>query len=301
MVPGRISQTGIVRAMTTPTAPGRPSDLTRADSRWLAWHEARCHGLPGREVRLLGDAVLLHDDADREPFWNRIAGIAWPEEPAAFDRRLAELMALFAGLDRIPHVWPLPGFDEPSDLVERLLGHGFEDMGAGLMMLLDPVRREADRRTRTGRPTGAERVAIAHLEQRADAAAAARDVSLTLIEAFDVDPSRRESIERETVVLLGRPEVHFCVARVDGEPAAVVRRSTFDGASYLSSIGTRPAFRGLGLGRLVTEVAIEESLALGSRWTYLGVFSDNDVARQLYERLGFVMIGGPAPDLLLRR
>jgi ribosomal protein S18 acetylase RimI-like enzyme len=57
----------------------------------------------------------------------------------------------------------------------------------------------------------------------------------------------------------------------------------------------------MGLGRLVTDVAIEESLALGSRWTYLGVFSDNDVARQLYERLGFVMIGGPSPDLLLRR
>jgi ribosomal protein S18 acetylase RimI-like enzyme len=174
-------------------------------------------------------------------------------------------------------------------------------MGAGLLMLLDPSRRAADGRATPAGPGRPELVAIAHLERPADAAAAARDVSRTLIEAFDVDPSRREAIERETVLLLGRPEVHFCVARVDGEPAAVVRRSTFDGASYLSSIGTRPAFRGMGLGRLVTDVAIEESLALGSRWTYLGVFSDNDVARQLYERLGFVMIGGPSPDLLLRR
>ena len=119
---------------------GRPADLTAADVRWLAWHEARSHALIGREVRELGDAVLLYDETDREPFWNRLAGIAWPSEPAAFDRRLAEAIALFAGLDRIPHVWPTPGFDEPLDLTARLLAHGFEDHGGGLFMVLDPDR-----------------------------------------------------------------------------------------------------------------------------------------------------------------
>ena len=36
------------------------------------------------------------------------------------------------------------------------------------------------------------------------------------------------------------------------------------------------------------------------RWTYLGVFWDNAVARRMYEALGFRTIGEPAPDLLLR-
>ena len=71
----------------------------------------------GREVRDLGDAVLLHDASDREPFWNRLAGVDWPTGAAAFDRRLTEALALFAGLDRIPHVWPMPGYDEPPDLM----------------------------------------------------------------------------------------------------------------------------------------------------------------------------------------
>ena len=34
------------------------------------------------------------------------------------------------------------------------------------------------------------------------------------------------------------------VIRVDGEPAAVAKRLTFDGATYLSSIGSRPAAPG---------------------------------------------------------
>ena len=53
------------------------------------------------------------------------------------------MLALFAGLDRMPHVWALPGFDEPADLAERLLANGFSDEGGGLMMVLDPDRAGA--------------------------------------------------------------------------------------------------------------------------------------------------------------
>ena len=287
--------------VTTPRAPRRPSDVTTADSRWLAWHEARSHGLAGREVRLLGDAVLLHDPADREPFWNRIAGIAWPAAPDAFDRRLAEVLALFAGLDRIPHVWPAPGFDEPADLVERLIGHGFEDHGAGLMMVVDAARFGAAAPTIVRARRSPPRVEVSHIQRPADAAAAAREVGLVLVEAFSVEADRRAQIQAETEVLFGLPEVHVCLVRIDGEPAAVVRRSTFDGGSYLSSIGTRPEFRGMGLGRLVTELAVRESLDASSDWIYLGVFADNLVARRMYEDLGFAVVGGRSPDLLLRR
>jgi ribosomal protein S18 acetylase RimI-like enzyme len=287
-----------------PSTFGRPTDITAEDSRWFAWHEASSHALSGREVRLLGDAVMLYDDADRDPFWNRVAGIEWPRESGAFDRRLAEIIALFAGLDRIPHVWPTPGYDEPPDLVARLLAHGFEDVGSGLIMVLDPDkrsnRRAGDAVARTGARSFPRDVEVRHIERPADPADASRDVSLVLLEAFAVETDRRAGIERETEALFDRDEVHVCLVRVDGEPAAVVRRSTFGSGSYLSSIGTRPAFRGRGLGRLVTDLAVEESLAAGTRWTYLGVFPDNHVAIRIYESLGFVPVGGPSPDLLLR-
>jgi hypothetical protein len=50
----------------------------------------------------------------------------------------------------------------------------------------------------------------------------------------------------------------------------------------------------------VTSIAVADALAQRSRWTYLGVFEENGVARAMYEAIGFAMIGGPAPDLLLR-
>ena len=82
-------------------------------------------------------------------------------------------------------------------------------------------------------------------------------------------------------------------------PASVARRATFDGASYLSSIGTAGWARGRGLGGLVTRAAAADAVAAHSRWTYLGVFADNHIAIGIYERAGFSQLGGPAPDLLL--
>ena len=276
---------------------GRPAEIDAVVARWLAWHEAQTHGLIGREVRDLGDGVLLHDASDREPFWNRLAGIAWPAAPDAFDRRLTEAIALFGVLDRIPHVWPSPGYDEPPDLVARLQANGFDDLGAGLLMALDVARLPA---TPADGRAGRIEVHRYHRVAGEVAEGAARDVAAVLSDSFAVDPDRQAAIEEETVVLLGRDEFHVCLVTVDDVPAAAARRTTFAGASYLSSIGTRPAFRGRGLGRIVTEVVTRDAVAAGSRWTYLGVFSDNAVARRMYENLGFRMIGEPAPDLLLR-
>ena len=277
---------------------GRPAQLDAATSRWLAWHEARSHGLLGREVRPLGDAVMLYDPNDREPFWNRVAGVAWPRDPAAFDRRLLEVLALFASLDRTPHVWPLPGYDEPLDLTERLLRAGFADSGAGLMMAHDPSWKNGSTPAAEHRPDvtveGVHRIA------GPEASRAARGIATVLAESFGVESYRIGAIEEETLALLGRDEFHAVLIRMDGEPAATARRTTFAGASYLSSIGTRPMFQGRGLARVATEVALRDAAAARSRWTYLGVFDENLVARRMYESLGFVILGGPAPDLLLR-
>jgi ribosomal protein S18 acetylase RimI-like enzyme len=115
-----------------------------------------------------------------------------------------------------------------------------------------------------------------------------------------VEPERRVAIELEAVMGLATDAYHAILARVDGRPAAIARRTTFAGGSYLSSIGTDPEFRGRGLGRLVTSMAVADARAAGSRWTYLGVFDENAVARSLYDSVRFVPVGGPSPDLLLR-
>ena len=74
------------------------------------------------------------------------------------------------------------------------------------------------------------------------------------------------------------------LARVDGEPAAAAKATTFDGFTYLSSIGTRAAFRGRGLAGLATRHAIALAGGADRGVAYLGVFSGNEPALRVYER-----------------
>ena len=274
-----------------------PAGLDVDALQFLERHEALVHALPGRELRELGDALMLYDPIDREPFWNRVNAINWPDEPGAFDRRLAETISLFHILDRIPHIWPRPALNQPRDLTARLLANGWEDVGGGhIMLLVDPEpARLAE--TPTDHLVTIERL---HQLEGEDARESAADLAMVLSESFEVEPGRQTAIELETLAMFDRPEMHGYLARVDGEPAAAAKRATFDGGSYLSSIGTRPGFRGRGLGRLVTAAATADAIAAGSRWIYLGVYTDNVPAVRLYEGLGFARVGDAAPDLLLR-
>lgn len=263
----------------------------------LLLHEARVHAMPGREVRDLGDALILHDPRDPEPFWNRIEAIRWPADPAAFDQRLAETLILFATLTRQPHVWPAPIHDSPDDLVARLLANGFRDVGAGcLMALVDDTRsrgvsdQDYGPSVRLERLTGLTAGALG---------AAVETVVGVLVDAFEVDDLRRPGVTAETRASLRNPAFTHYLVSIDGIAAAVARRATFDGASYLSSIGTAPWARGRGLGELVTLAATADAVSAGSEWIYLGVFAENDTATRLYRRAGFELVGEPAPDLLL--
>ena len=271
--------------------------IDAATMRRLILHETHVHAMPGREVRDLGDAIMLHDPIDPEPFWNRLAAIRWPDDPTTFDRRLGEMLVLFASLGRQPHVWPSPLHDTPADLVERLRANGFRDTGGGYVMVLaDPAPVQA----LAAHPLAVD-VTIERLSgirgRRADEAATA--IVEVLSDAFDVGSDRRLGVTAETVTSLARPQFTHYLARLSGRPVAVARRATFDGISYLSSIGTAAWGRGRGFGRLVTAIASSDAIAAGSEWTPLGVFADNRGAIRLYRDLGFDQLGVPCPDLLL--
>ena len=128
---------------------------------------------------------------------------------------------------------------------------------------------------------------------------AAEAIVGVLFDAFGVGAARRDGIIAETVASLADSRFTHYLVRRGGEPVAVARRATFDGLSYLSSIGTAERARGLGFGRLVTARALLDALDAGSEWVHLGVFADNAPAIALYERLGFVMSGDPGPDMVL--
>lgn len=261
----------------------------------LLRHEAEVHAILGRDLRDLGDALLLLDPSEPEPFWNRLEAIHWPDEPAAFDRRLAETAVIFAAAARQPHCWPSPSQDTPTDLVERFRANGFEAIGDGFLMVTrDPAQvRDV---VRVGPPAGAtiERVRALHGPLAERAAAEIVDV---LLAAFGVVVDG-PTLHREVLAALA--DVRFCyyLARLEGSPVAVTRRATFGGLSYLSSVGTMEQVRGHGLGGLLTASATLDGLEAGSEWVHLGVFADNIAALRMYRRLGFVESGLPGPDML---
>jgi ribosomal protein S18 acetylase RimI-like enzyme len=272
--------------------------IDAATARRLLRHEAEVHAIPGRTIRDLGDALLVVDPDQSEPFWNRAEAIQWPTESDAFDRRLAEILVVFASIGRQPHIWTAPPHDEPADLVARLAANGFENVGDGLLLITRDAERAREAIAR--RPLNASHTLerLSGVSGRA-ATEAARSIVDVLIEAFAVGHERGPGVVAETLASLAdRRFTHYLVRR-DGAPVAVARRATFDGISYLSSIGTVGAARGLGLGRYVTAVAMIDSIDAGSDWIHLGVFADNTPARRLYESLGFVMSGDPGPDMLL--
>jgi ribosomal protein S18 acetylase RimI-like enzyme len=265
--------------------------------RRLLRHEAEVHAIPGRSLRDLGDALLLHDPVESEPFWNRVEAIRWPDDAEAFDRRLAEVAVLFASIGRQPHAWTSPPHDEPADLVARLAANGFEDVGHGLLLVTRDV--EPARSALADRPLGAD-MSLERLSAVSGMAAdlAAEAIVSVLLIAFGVGDDRRPGLVVETRSSLMDPRFTHYLVRRDGLPVAVARRATFDGLSYLSSIGTVDAARGLGLGRFVTAIAMVDAAAGGSEWIHLGVFADNVPARRLYESLGFAMSGDPGPDMV---
>lgn len=288
--------TARARSIARARAAGPPfHGLDEAAFRFIEVHETRAHALGGRLIRDLGDCVLLHAPGDRDPFFNRVAAVRWPRDPIRFERRLADLFALFAGLDRRPHIWTAPAFNTPADLGLRLVEQGFREVGAGYVMAL--VRPPGHERRRPEPGVTVERLhggpGVTVRDQTV------REIARLLGESFAVDPDRHEAIAAEVLEAFGSPAFHVCLVRADGEPVAVGKRYTFDGASYLSSIGTRPRHRGRGHGLLVTEVLIEDALAAGSRQVYLGVHAHNDRAISVYRRAGLDIVGGRAGDYLL--
>jgi ribosomal protein S18 acetylase RimI-like enzyme len=269
-------------------------------ARRLLVHEARAQLSLGRELRDLGDGWLLFDPADSEPFWNRLVAPRWPAVPERFDRRLDEVITLFATLDRVAHVRPLPLGNEPADLADRLLRAGFDRVGAHRPMVLVD-------RTPCLEVTSAWQARTAGwlaIERHPDGATEvgpewAADAARVLAAAFAVDPLRRVALETEVLACAARRGCSILILRDDGEAVAVARRATVADGTYLSSIGTRPDRRGRGLGSLVTALAVADALDAGSAFVHLAVELDNEAARRFYEGLGFAVVGGVVPDLLL--
>lgn len=70
--------------------------------------------------------------------------------------------------------------------------------------------------------------------------------------------------------------------------ACAAHTQSVDGVPHLASIATHPSVRGHGLGSADTGTTTAQLLAGGAPVVTLGMYADNDTARRMYDRLGYV-------------
>ena len=81
---------------------------------------------------------------------------------------------------------------------------------------------------------------------------------------------------------------------VAGDEAAALILCEVDGVTregWISKVGVRPRYRGRGLATALVSHALHTFRAAGLTTALLNVGDDNAVARRVYERLGFILVG----------
>jgi putative acetyltransferase len=100
-----------------------------------------------------------------------------------------------------------------------------------------------------------------------------------------------QDFDRELATLPGayaRPGGRLLLARVAGTPAACAAlRPLGDRDGEMKRLYVRPQFRGMGLGRALAEIVIDEARAMGYGHVKLDTLPQMTEAQSLYAELGF--------------
>ena len=88
------------------------------------------------------------------------------------------------------------------------------------------------------------------------------------------------------------PRGALLLANVDGSIAGCCALRPLDSSDYVNAaemkrLYVRPAFRGLGLGRQLAEAILDEARISGYDSVLLDTLDDMEIARAMYEELGF--------------
>lgn len=107
-----------------------------------------------------------------------------------------------------------------------------------------------------------------------------------------------QNFENELAALPGdyaNPRGALAVALIAGSYAGCCALRPLDSTDYANAcemkrLYVRPAFRGMGVGRLLAESIVDQGRLLGYDCILLDTLSDMESARALYEDLGFTEI-----------
>lgn len=175
----------------------------------------------------------------------------------------------------VPLVWLVHPTRQPHDLAGRLDARGLvvAEVLSGMVAPLDEIPRSAPA------PDGV-RVEEIH--------AGGEDPYLELLSwRYDLPPSAIDTLRSVwRSVGIGEPgaAVRCWVAYLDDRPVSKVALHCHGTTAGVYGVATRPEARGMGLGRLITTVALDAARETGSA---VAVLHSTPMAIHLYETLGF--------------
>ena len=79
----------------------------------------------------------------------------------------------------------------------------------------------------------------------------------------------------------------YCTVLQDGQPAACASAALEQGWALLHNVVVDPARRGRGLGEKLCRALLSKAKEQGARYAYLQVVQGNDIALNLYRKMGF--------------
>ena len=106
-----------------------------------------------------------------------------------------------------------------------------------------------------------------------------------------------EGLEDELATLPGEyapPGGRLLLAKYDGQPAGCIALKRHDSTTCeLKRFYVRPAFRGLGVGKALTQRLLDEACRSGYRRMVLDSHYTMDKAHDIYEMFGFKRVSAP--------
>ncbi len=100
-----------------------------------------------------------------------------------------------------------------------------------------------------------------------------------------------QNFEAELAALPGDympPDGRLIIGEIEGKVACCVAMHRFDAeTAEMKRLFVRPAFRGYGLGRLLTQTIIEDARSKGYQRLVLDTMPDMRDAQAMYEQFGF--------------
>ena len=84
---------------------------------------------------------------------------------------------------------------------------------------------------------------------------------------------------------------HFFGARVNGELAGFLLCHCINDEAHIMKFGVLPQYRAKGVGRNLISYVLRDLHTNAAKWVTLEVRKGNEVARRLYESLGFSEVG----------